>query len=201
MTKKKNVWWWGKRSEQVETVQTVIFYEYYSRMAQVDCPAECGWHWATTYFGDCVCGDRDIVSFVLGLTSIAAGTTVALPQIWENFRNGKSEGISFALIVTWITARVTVFSSFIITLGGEWERGGHGENAFARSVERAPRAAIRTHTASHLPLNVPDSLENPHLTAAGRSLHAPPPRLLAFIIRRPSDVSMENVESTKGAED
>lgn len=71
----------------------------------VDCPAECGWRWASTYFGDCVCSDRDIASFVLGLASIAAWGVAELPQIWANFWAGKSEGISFAFIVTWLTAR------------------------------------------------------------------------------------------------
>eukprot|EP00227_Mantoniella_beaufortii_P009494 CAMPEP_0197595426 /NCGR_PEP_ID=MMETSP1326-20131121/22843_1 /TAXON_ID=1155430 /ORGANISM="Genus nov. species nov., Strain RCC2288" /LENGTH=118 /DNA_ID=CAMNT_0043161787 /DNA_START=165 /DNA_END=518 /DNA_ORIENTATION=+ len=68
-----------------------------------DCPASCGWHWATQYFGDCVCGDRDAASFLLGLASIAAWGTAEIPQIYANFRAGRSEGISFAFIVTWLT--------------------------------------------------------------------------------------------------
>lgn len=68
------------------------------------CPAanNC-WEWAATYFGDCVCGDRDEASFILGLASIVAWGTAELPQIWSNFRTGSSEGISFAFIVTWLT--------------------------------------------------------------------------------------------------
>jgi hypothetical protein len=73
--------------------------------APVECPASCGWHWATVYFSDCVCGDRDVASFLLGLASIAAWGTAELPQIWANFRAGKSEGISFMFIVTWLTVR------------------------------------------------------------------------------------------------
>ena len=71
----------------------------------VDCPSECGWRWATTYFGDCVCGERDVTSFLLGLVSITAWGTAEIPQIWTNFRSGKSEGISLSFIVTWLTAR------------------------------------------------------------------------------------------------
>ena len=69
----------------------------------VECPADCGWRWTQTWFGDCACGDRDKVSFALGLASILAWGTAELPQIYANFRNGRSEGISLAFIVTWLT--------------------------------------------------------------------------------------------------
>jgi hypothetical protein len=69
----------------------------------VDCPADCGWTWTQTWFGDCVCGDRDEASFLLGLASILAWGTAELPQIYANFKNGKSEGVSFAFVATWLT--------------------------------------------------------------------------------------------------
>ena len=69
----------------------------------VECPADCGWRWTQTWFGDCACGDRDRLSFALGLASILAWGTAELPQIYANFRNGRSEGISLAFIVTWLT--------------------------------------------------------------------------------------------------
>ena len=69
----------------------------------VECPADCGWRWTQTWFGDCACGVRDRLSFALGLASILAWGSAELPQIYANFRNGRSEGISLAFIVTWLT--------------------------------------------------------------------------------------------------
>ena len=71
-----------------------------------DCPADCGfeaWRWTQRWFGDCVCSSRDAASFALGLVSVFAWGVAELPQIVANFRNGTSEGVSFAFIATWLT--------------------------------------------------------------------------------------------------
>lgn len=112
----------------------------------VDCPAECGWRWASTYFGDCVCSDRDIASFVLGLASIAAWGVAELPQIWANFWAGKSEGISFAFIVTWLTARgQTDVSSILYIVLRDRPLEGFAErtNSLVLSIEPSSAPATR----------------------------------------------------------
>ena len=71
-----------------------------------DCPADCGfaaWRWTQRWFGDCVCTSRDAASFTLGLVSVFAWGVAELPQIVTNFRNGTSEGVSFAFVATWLT--------------------------------------------------------------------------------------------------
>ena len=71
-----------------------------------DCPADCGfaaWRWARRWFGDCVCSSRDAASFALGLVSVFAWGVAELPQIVANFRNGATDGVSFAFIATWLT--------------------------------------------------------------------------------------------------
>ena len=71
-----------------------------------DCPADCGfaaWRWTQRWFGDCVCSGRDAASFTLGAASVLAWGVAELPQILANFRNGSSEGVSFAFVATWLT--------------------------------------------------------------------------------------------------
>ena len=71
-----------------------------------DCPADCdfaAWRWTQRWFGDCVCTSRDAASFTLGLVSVFAWGVAELPQIVTNFRNGTSEGVSFAFVATWLT--------------------------------------------------------------------------------------------------
>ena len=71
-----------------------------------DCPTDCSfpnWRWTQHLFGDCVCSAPDAVSFVLGLLSVVAWGIAEIPQIIANFRNSKSEGVSFAFIATWLT--------------------------------------------------------------------------------------------------
>ena len=71
-----------------------------------DCPADCefaAWRWTQRWFGDCVCTSRDAASFTLGLVSVFAWGVAELLQIVTNFRNGTSEGVSFAFVATWLT--------------------------------------------------------------------------------------------------
>jgi hypothetical protein len=51
----------------------------------------------------CVDVDDDVASNIC--QTLASGTA-ELPQIYANFKNGKSEGISFAFVVTWLTGDV-----------------------------------------------------------------------------------------------
>ena len=71
------------------------------------CPVDCRgvgvMRRAAEYFGDCVCNPRDAASLVVGVASVAAWSVAELPQIVANYRNGASEGVSFAFIVTWLT--------------------------------------------------------------------------------------------------
>ncbi len=50
-----------------------------------------------------MCTSRDAASFTLGLVSVFAWGVAELPQIVTNFRNGTSEGVSFAFVATWLT--------------------------------------------------------------------------------------------------
>ena len=58
--------------------------------------------WAARLFGDCVSGPRGVASLAFGLLSIVTWGVAEVPQIWENFKKGRSEGVSLAFISTWL---------------------------------------------------------------------------------------------------
>ncbi|CAM6117924.1 unnamed protein product [Calypogeia fissa] len=68
-----------------------------------ECPADqtCS-RWALSYFFDCLCNERDLISFILGITSIICWAVAEIPQILLNWRSGNVEGVSLAFIFTWM---------------------------------------------------------------------------------------------------
>lgn len=69
-----------------------------------ECPADqtCS-AWALTYVLDCICTQRDILSFVLGVTSIICWAVSEMPQIVVNWRaNNQFESTSLAFVILWM---------------------------------------------------------------------------------------------------
>ncbi|KAL2633512.1 hypothetical protein R1flu_004991 [Riccia fluitans] len=68
-----------------------------------ECPVEetCS-AWALSYFFDCVCSNRDLISFGLGITSIICWAMAEIPQILTNWHAPNTETVSMAFILTWM---------------------------------------------------------------------------------------------------
>ncbi|OAE32648.1 hypothetical protein AXG93_1971s1070 [Marchantia polymorpha subsp. ruderalis] len=68
-----------------------------------ECPVEetCS-AWALSYFFDCVCNHKDLISFSLGITSIVCWAMAEVPQILTNWQSPNTETVSMAFIFTWM---------------------------------------------------------------------------------------------------
>ncbi|GAB2282523.1 hypothetical protein Dimus_017064 [Dionaea muscipula] len=58
--------------------------------------------WVDKYFNDCLCNQRDYLSFGFGLVSLVAWAVAEIPQIITNFRTKSSHGVSLFFLLTWI---------------------------------------------------------------------------------------------------
>ena len=59
--------------------------------------------WIQHWFQDCVYTHRDLLSFLVGLSSIAFWLVAQLPQFIENIRSGTADALSPWFLVQWLS--------------------------------------------------------------------------------------------------
>jgi hypothetical protein len=77
-----------------------------------------GYHyivWIAEYFGDCIYTPKDIVSFSIGLLSIAIWIPAQVPQIVMNFRRGRVEAIHPLFLINWALGDTTNLAGCILS--------------------------------------------------------------------------------------
>lgn len=62
--------------------------------------------WIEHIFGDCVYDTQDLISFILGMLSIACWVIVGFPQIIENYQQQDGESLSVLFLVIWLIGDV-----------------------------------------------------------------------------------------------
>ncbi|KAK5672081.1 hypothetical protein QVD99_001893 [Batrachochytrium dendrobatidis] len=58
--------------------------------------------WIGTYFGDCIYGLTDQISFYAGLAGIAAYAVSMFPQLYKNYQRKAVDGLSAGLVLLWL---------------------------------------------------------------------------------------------------
>lgn len=58
------------------------------------------------YLKDAAGGAREYISLAFGLISIIGWAVAEIPQIFTNFKNGSTEGVSLAFLMTWVAGDV-----------------------------------------------------------------------------------------------
>eukprot|EP00741_Cyanophora_paradoxa_P008060 tig00001250_g7799.t1 len=58
--------------------------------------------WVATWFGDCLYGSRDNLSFIVGLSSICFWIFCQTPQVIENYKNSSAEALSPIFLAIWL---------------------------------------------------------------------------------------------------
>ncbi|CAB3404905.1 unnamed protein product [Caenorhabditis bovis] len=61
-----------------------------------------GIQWIKDVFTDCVDTDLKLIGFVIGLISLALWLIPLFPQLWQNYKTKKCDGISLAFLFFWL---------------------------------------------------------------------------------------------------
>lgn len=70
--------------------------------------------WMHALFGDCVYGTRETSSVLLGYASILCWLNAQLPQIYENYKLGSTDSLSFPFLINWLLGDITNLGGAII---------------------------------------------------------------------------------------
>ncbi|KAJ8770661.1 hypothetical protein K2173_021308 [Erythroxylum novogranatense] len=62
--------------------------------------------WVEKYFKDCLCNRKDEFSFAFGLIGLVSWGVAEVPQIFTNFRNKSSHGVSLTFLLTWVAGDI-----------------------------------------------------------------------------------------------
>ena len=71
--------------------------------------------WIHRVFGDCVYSAQDQVSFYIGMSSILFWLCAQAPQLYENYKRGKAEALSFWSLAAWLSGDITNLVGAILT--------------------------------------------------------------------------------------
>lgn len=62
-----------------------------------------GVHWILNVFGDCVDTNLKLAGFIVGVISLVLWLVPLFPQLYENYRTKRCEGLSIFFLLFWIT--------------------------------------------------------------------------------------------------
>ncbi|ORE04622.1 hypothetical protein BCV72DRAFT_231265 [Rhizopus microsporus var. microsporus] len=71
--------------------------------------------WINTLFGDCVYGNQDAVSLLLGYISICFWLNAQLPQVIENYKMGSADCLSLNFLSIWLAGDTANLIGTILT--------------------------------------------------------------------------------------
>lgn len=74
-------------------------------------------HWIYDAFGDCIVTRREKIGFAFGISSTIIWMWAQIPQMYLNYKNKQTEGLSFAFLCLLITGDLSNLFGIIITHG------------------------------------------------------------------------------------
>ncbi|KAF1767972.1 hypothetical protein GCK72_007933 [Caenorhabditis remanei] len=74
-----------------------------------------GIQWIKDVFTDCVDTDLKLLGFVVGLISLALWLIPLFPQLWQNYKTKKCEGLSLAFLFFWLVGDTCNMLGAILT--------------------------------------------------------------------------------------
>lgn len=73
--------------------------------------------WIYNIFGDCIVSTREKIGFAFGLSSTVVWMWAQIPQMYLNYKNKKTEGLSFAFLCLLVIGDLSNLLGIIITHG------------------------------------------------------------------------------------
>jgi hypothetical protein len=71
--------------------------------------------WIGEHFGDCIYTPGEYASFGLGILTLILNIVSLCPQIWLNYKNKKTDGLSLGLLLIWVVADIFALGGSILT--------------------------------------------------------------------------------------
>uniref|UniRef100_A0A8R1DXY8 Uncharacterized protein n=1 Tax=Caenorhabditis japonica TaxID=281687 RepID=A0A8R1DXY8_CAEJA len=87
----------------------------YADFGEDDANCTQGVQWIKDVFTDCVDTDIKLIGFVIGLVSLALWLIPLLPQLWQNYKTKKCEGLSLAFLFFWLVGDTCNMLGAILT--------------------------------------------------------------------------------------
>ncbi|CAI2347283.1 unnamed protein product [Caenorhabditis sp. 36 PRJEB53466] len=87
----------------------------YADFAEDDANCTQGIKWIKDVFTDCVDTDMKLIGFIVGLISLALWLIPLLPQLWQNYKTKKCDGLSLAFLFFWLVGDTCNMLGAILT--------------------------------------------------------------------------------------